>query len=82
MSIPSLPIAKCFRHFVAVVGDDLPADYISPPDDPRGNPTLDATLFVPFIEGRTAKDADTVQVHRNFKGDKWRVVDRTFVETS
>lgn len=72
------PTHKPFLHFLAVVGADLPADYISPPDDHKGNPTLDAVLFVPMGPNKPASMADEVHVHRNYKGDKWRCVKRVF----
>lgn len=68
-------------HFSAVVGSVLPPNYISPPDDAKGNPTLKATLFCPVLLDRSAKYADEVEVHRLFRGLSWICSRRTFVKS-
>lgn len=72
------PIHDPLLHFGATVGTVLPADYLNPPDDHRGNPTLDATLFCPLMAGRSATDADKLLVHRTAKGEQWVVVNEAF----
>ena len=72
------PIHDPLLHFDATLGTVLPADYLNPPDYPRGNPTLDATLFCPLMAGRSASDADQIAVHRAAKGDPWVVVATAF----
>lgn len=74
------PIHDPMLHFDATVGTVLPADYLNPPDGPHG-PVLDATLFCPLLSNRSTEDADKLLVHRTAKGDKWRVVKRTFNTT-
>lgn len=78
-----MPVSTyAFRlHYLVGTGDDLPADYIHPPSDAKGNPTLDAVLFVPVEEGRLAAEADEIHVHRIAKGERWRCVKRMFHST-
>ena len=72
----NVPIHDPKLHFGAHVGR-LPADYLNPPDDSRGNPTLDATLFYPRMSGCSAAEADKLLVHRTAKGAQWVIVDET-----
>ena len=74
----NVPIHDPLLHFDATVGSVLPADYLNPPADSRGNPTLDATLFCPLLSGRSTEDADKLLVHRTAKGEPWIVVDEFF----
>lgn len=74
------PIHDPTLHFGLCEGSVLPADYLNPPDDPKGNPTLDATLFCPLMAGRSATDADKLLVHRTAKGAPWHVIRTEFSE--
>lgn len=76
MKNPHFPL-----HFADVTGTALPPDYISPPDDAKGNPTLKATLFCPVLVNHPAKYADEVDVHRAYKGAPWVCSRRTFVKS-